>query len=80
MTYAHAERLSALDISFLELEDHNAHMHIGAVSLFEAAPFRGPSGGVDIERVHRLMEAGLHRIPRYRQRVANLPPFRRPMM
>jgi WS/DGAT/MGAT family acyltransferase len=79
MTYAHAERLSALDISFLELEDHNAHMHIGAVSLFEAAPFRGPSGGVDIERIHHLMEAGLHRIPRYRQRVMSLPPLRHPM-
>ena len=74
MTYSHAERLSALDTSFLTLEDQNAHMHIGAVALFDAAPLAGPSGGVDIDRVRRLMEAGLHRIPRYRQRV-NFVPF-----
>jgi WS/DGAT/MGAT family acyltransferase len=79
MPYAHAERLSALDASFLDLEDQNAHMHIGAVALFEAEPFLGPTGGVDIERIQHLMEAGLHRIPRYRQRVAYLPPFRQPM-
>ena len=38
MPYTHAERLSALDVSFLELEEANAHMHIGAVAVFEAAP------------------------------------------
>ncbi len=73
MTYSHAERLSALDTSFLTLEDQNAHMHIGAVAFFDAAPLAGPSGGVDIDRVRRLMEAGLHRIPRYRQRIDRMP-------
>ena len=73
MTYTHAERLSALDASFLELEDANAHMHIGAVALFEAGPLSGPGGGVDIDRIRHLIEAGLYRIPRYRQRLARVP-------
>jgi diacylglycerol O-acyltransferase len=73
MSYTHAERLSALDASFLDLEDANAHMHIGAVALFDAAPLARPGGGIDIERIQRLMEAGMHRLPRYRQRLAWIP-------
>src|SRR5262245_29694917 len=73
MPYTHAERLSALDRSFLELEDANAHMHIGAVALFDAAPLARPEGGIDIDLLCRLIEAGLHRIPRYRQRLARIP-------
>jgi WS/DGAT/MGAT family acyltransferase len=73
MFYAHAERLSALDASFLALEDASAHMHIGAVALFEAAPLARPGGGIDFDRIQRLMEAGMYRLPRYRQRLARIP-------
>src|SRR5262249_37310213 len=38
MAYTHFERLSALDDSFLEIEDGNSHMHIGAVAVFEGGP------------------------------------------
>src|SRR2546421_719969 len=31
------ERLSSLDSLFLELEDRTAHMHVGAVAVFEGA-------------------------------------------
>src|SRR5580765_5385438 len=79
MPYTHAERLSALDLSFLELEDANAHMHIGAVSVFESAPVARPDGGIDIDRVRTLMEAGMYRIPRYRQRLAYIPLLRHPV-
>jgi WS/DGAT/MGAT family acyltransferase len=78
-SYTHAERLSALDASFLELEDANAHMHIGSVALFEAAPLKGPHGGIDIERIQRLMEVGLHRTPRYRQRIGRVPVLDHPI-
>jgi diacylglycerol O-acyltransferase / wax synthase len=78
-SYSHAERLTALDASFLELEDQNAHMHIGSVALFDAAPLRGPHGGIDIERFRRLMEAGLHRTPRYRQRIGRIPMLDHPV-
>jgi WS/DGAT/MGAT family acyltransferase len=79
MTYAHSERLSALDDSFLELEDRNTHMHIGAVALFDAAPLAREGGGLDVERVRALVEAGLHRVPRYRQRLAYIPLVRHPV-
>jgi hypothetical protein len=36
------ERLSTLDALFLELEDRTAHMHVGAVAIFEgrAPPYQ----------------------------------------
>jgi WS/DGAT/MGAT family acyltransferase len=79
MAYTYAERLSALDQSFLALEDGHSHMHIGAVAVFEAGPLRSASGGIDIDRIMRLMEAGLYRTPRYRQRLAWIPMFDHPV-
>lgn len=65
MAYSHHERLSALDDSFLELEDASSHMHIGAVAVFD--------GPLDLDAVHHLMEVTLHRVPRYRQRIVHVP-------
>src|SRR5262245_6013254 len=79
MAYTHFERLSALDDSFLEIEDGNSHMHIGAVAVFEPGPLAMPDGGIDIERVRALVEAGLHRFPRYRQRLEPTPVFGQPV-
>ena len=73
------ERLSALDDSFLEIEDGKSHMHIGAVAIFDAEPLTTPEGGIDIERIRALMHAGLHRIPRYRQRLERTPVFGQPV-
>jgi WS/DGAT/MGAT family acyltransferase len=73
MPYTYFERLTALDQSFLALEDTNAHMHIGAVALFDAAALAGPGGALNLDEVRRLMEAGMHRVPRYRQRLAWIP-------
>src|SRR3954452_20413050 len=60
-----AEHLSALDATFLELEeaDDAAHMHIGAVAVFEA-----PAPG--IEQVRELVSARLDLLPRHRQRLS----------
>jgi len=71
MTYA--ERLSALDATFLEIEDGNAHMHVGGVLVFDAGPLATPEGGVDFERIRHHVEAALPRLPRYRQRVVRAP-------
>jgi diacylglycerol O-acyltransferase / wax synthase len=79
MTFSHHERLSALDASFLGLEDANCHMHIGSVAVFEAGPLGTSDGGVDIERVRALMEAGIHKMPRYRQRITRVPLFDHPV-
>ncbi len=73
MTYTHYERLSALDSSFLFVEDENCHMHIGAVTLFDATPLTTADGGVDIARIQTAVTAGIHRIPRYRQRLMWIP-------
>jgi diacylglycerol O-acyltransferase / wax synthase len=79
MEYTHFERLSALDTSFLELENGSSHMHIGAVAIFEGGPLLTTAGGVDIDRVRALMAAGIHRIPRYRQRLAHTPLLDQPV-
>ncbi len=79
MTYAHFERLSALDDSFLELENGRSHMHIGAVAIFDGGPLRTAAGGVDIDKVRTLMEAGLYKVPRYRQRLESTPGFGQPV-
>src|SRR6266566_3505818 len=70
---ANYERLSAMDASFLGIEDQAAHMHVGAVMLFDAAPLRLPDGGIDIDRIRRAVHARLHLVPRFRQRVAYVP-------
>jgi len=61
------ERLTTLDALFLDLEnDRNAHMHVGAVALFDgpAPPYR---------ELLALIESKLARVPRYRQRLMFVP-------
>lgn len=70
MRDAHYERLTALDASFLALEDENSPLHVGAVAVFGPGPLTEPEG-VDIERFRRFVESVLH--PRYRQRVDRMP-------
>lgn len=60
------DRLSTLDAEFLHMEDDRAHMHIGGICIFE-----GPTP--DFDDVRALVEGKLDRIPRYRQRVRNVP-------
>ena len=79
MPYSHYERLSAIDATFLEIEDGCAHMHIGAVALFDAAPLQRSDGHLDIDRIAELMESQLHRLPRYRQRLAWIPVSNHPV-
>ena len=60
------DTLSALDAQFLHFEDDVTTLHIGGVAIFE-----GPAPTYD-EFVASL-EAKLHRIPRYRQKVVSVP-------
>jgi len=64
---ANPDRLTALDSTFLHLEDHStAHMHVASVMVFEGtAPT--PQELID----HVLSR--LHLVPRYRQRLAYVP-------
>jgi WS/DGAT/MGAT family acyltransferase len=73
------ERLTALDNTFLVFESSNTPMHVASAAIFEAAPLRNADGGVDIDRIRAMMEAGMHRMPRYRQRLESTPGFGQPV-
>jgi diacylglycerol O-acyltransferase / wax synthase len=67
------ERLSPLDRTFLDLEYPEAHMHVAAVTIFDAKPVRTPGSGIDIEKIRKYVASRMHLIPRYRQRIARIP-------
>jgi hypothetical protein len=61
-------RLSALDASFLYLEEASTPMHVGGVSIF-----RRPKAGFDYDRLVELIEQRIALVPRYRQKVRHVP-------
>ena len=63
-----SDRLSALDASFLYLEDRTTPMHVGGVAVF-----RKPRAGFDYDHVLALVERRLALVPRYRQKVRQIP-------
>ena len=64
---ANPDRLSALDSTFLHLEDDStAHMHVASVMVFEG---KAPTPQ---ELVDHILSR-LHLVPRYRQRLAYVP-------
>ncbi len=64
---ANPDRLSALDSTFLHLENNStAHMHVASVMVFEG---RAPTPGELVEHIL----SRLHMVPRYRQRLAYVP-------
>ena len=67
------ERLSVLDRTFLDVETPNYPQHVGVTLLFEAAPVTLPDGGIDAERIRDYIRSRLHRLPRYRQKLAWIP-------
>jgi diacylglycerol O-acyltransferase len=64
---ANPDRLTALDSTFLHLEDHStAHMHVASVMVFEGA---APT----LQELVDHVLGRLHLVPRYRQRLAHVP-------
>jgi diacylglycerol O-acyltransferase / wax synthase len=63
------DRLSPLDASFLFAEHRTAAMHVGAVMTF-APPGRGP---FDADALVELIGSRLPLVPRYRQKVRDVP-------
>src|ERR1017187_9115154 len=64
---ANPDRLSALDSTFLHLEDHStAHMHVASVMVFEG---KAPTP----QELDDHILSRLHLVPRYRQRLAYVP-------
>ena len=73
------EPLTALDNSFLLLERPNACMHVASTAIHDARPLRNAEGGIDLPRIRRAIAGVLHRIPRYRQKLAFVPIDRSPV-
>ncbi|MGA9372451.1 MAG: wax ester/triacylglycerol synthase family O-acyltransferase [Solirubrobacterales bacterium] len=66
-----ADQLSALDATFLELEeaDPSAHMHIGAVMVMEPQP---GGGAPPLDQIHADVMARLPDLPRYTHRLSTI--------
>ncbi|MFP6627139.1 MAG: wax ester/triacylglycerol synthase family O-acyltransferase [Deltaproteobacteria bacterium] len=73
MASEYYERLSGQDTMFLVMEEATIHMHVSAVQIFDAEPLRNQHGGVDFDKYRRSIEACLHLIPRYRQKLKTTP-------
>jgi diacylglycerol O-acyltransferase / wax synthase len=64
---ANPDRLTALDSTFLHLEDHSsAHMHVASVMVFEGTAPK-------LQELVDHIVGRLHLVPRYRQRLAHVP-------
>ena len=62
------DRLNSLDVSFLYMETPTTAMHVGGVATF--AP---PETGFDYERLVELTSQRIALVPRYRQKVKDVP-------
>lgn len=69
MADGHNQRLSSVDAAFLEMESPTQHMHVGGLFLFDTSA----TDRFEFERFVRLVRSRLHRLPRYRQRLAYPP-------
>ncbi len=63
-----ADRLSALDVSFLYMEQPTTPMHVGGLAVFQP-----PAEGFDYDRLVTLIEDRISLVPRYRQKVRWVP-------
>jgi diacylglycerol O-acyltransferase len=62
------DRLSALDVSFLYMEEPTTPMHVGGLLVFEPPP-----EGFDYDRLVKLIEDRISLVPRYRQKIRWVP-------
>jgi len=62
------DRLSALDVSFLYLEEPTTPMHVGGVAVFQP-----PDEGFDYDKLVALIEQRISLVPRYRQKIKWVP-------
>ena len=75
MSPQHYDRLSSQDNSFLLWEKGNVRMHVASTNIFDIGALKDESGGIDIALVKRATESYLHLVPRYRQRLHEIPFF-----
>jgi WS/DGAT/MGAT family acyltransferase len=73
MSHYTFDRLSYEDNGFLVMETPKNPMHVAGTQIFRAGPLATKDGGIDVDSIRRLTESVLHRIPRYRQKLATIP-------
>jgi diacylglycerol O-acyltransferase len=67
------ERLTAADAVFLRIETPHEPQHVGSLSVIEGTPLRDPDGRIRFDDLKAHVERRLHRVPRMRQRVMEVP-------
>ncbi len=70
---AHYERLAPTDATFLRIETDHEPQHVGSLSVLEGAPLREPDGRVRLDELRTHVARRLHRVPRLRQKVMEVP-------
>ncbi len=73
MAHYKYQRLSAQDNDFLLWEKPTLPMHAGSTQIFSSGPLATADGGIDIATFKRGIEGILHKVPRYRQKLAWIP-------
>jgi diacylglycerol O-acyltransferase / wax synthase len=63
-----SDRLTSLDTSFLYMEESTTPMHVGSVMVFQP-----PDQGFDYDRLVSLITNRIAFVPRYRQRIREIP-------
>jgi WS/DGAT/MGAT family acyltransferase len=67
------DRLTGVDAGFLALERLETPMHVGALAILDGEPFFDSDGRFRLAEVRRLVASRLHRLPRFRKRVCDVP-------
>ncbi|MCP5044796.1 MAG: wax ester/triacylglycerol synthase family O-acyltransferase [bacterium] len=79
MSYARHSRLTALDATFLDIEAPGLHMHVGSVGILDPGPLAREDGGIDFDQVMCVVDGGLRRAPRFRQKLLRTPVTQHPV-
>jgi diacylglycerol O-acyltransferase / wax synthase len=69
----HGDRLSTVDLAFLEMETPELHMHVAGLFIFDRPSKRQAGGSSGFARFLELVRSRLHLVPRYRQKLASPP-------
>jgi diacylglycerol O-acyltransferase / wax synthase len=67
------ERLTAADAVFLRIETPHEPQHVGSLSVLDGAPLRGDDGRLRFDDLRDHVARRIHRVPRLRQRVMEVP-------
>jgi WS/DGAT/MGAT family acyltransferase len=68
-----------MDAAYLDLEDGNAHLHLGSVAIFDAGPLTSEAGGFDFDRIVEFTGAALQKSARFQQKLAFVPFLKQPV-